>query len=83
MKTKFIAKKTILIDYLFFSDKKTLKKKSNDDCPSSVWGSLDSDELYSPCHSYFDTRYIVGTHSSSENVMKTFPSFHGHYKYVS
>lgn len=73
---------------MIFRERKSFNHRPDDDCPKFHWGGLNSDssssseELFSPCHSYFDTRYVVGTQSPSEDVMKLFPSFHGRYRYV-
>jgi len=61
-------------------------------CPPFSWAhfngessssSSESDErdFFSPCHSYFDTRYAIGTHTAKRETMELFTSKHGNYRY--
>ena len=58
-------------------------------CPSQVWTHFDSSsgsdgrDFFSPCHSYFSTRYAIGTHTAKRESMELFTSKHGNYRYVS
>lgn len=61
-------------------------------CPPFKWAHFDGDssssssgsderDFFSPCHSYFDTRYAIGTHTAKREVMELFTSKHGNYRY--
>ena len=54
----------------------------NGESSSSSSGS-DEHDFFSPCHSYFDTRYAIGTHTAKRDIMELFTSKHGNYRYVS
>jgi hypothetical protein len=60
-------------------------------CPPFRWAHFNGDsssssgsderDFFSPCHSYFDTRYAIGTHTAKREVMELFTSKHGNHRY--
>ena len=56
-------------------------------CPIYQWGEKidhngDDDDFFSPCHSFFNLRYAIGTHTAPKENLERFASKHGAYKYV-
>ncbi len=54
---------------------------SNEDTSSS--NDSDEKEYFSPCLSYFNTRYAIGTHSAKRENVELFTSKHENFRYVS
>ncbi len=47
-----------------------------------VYYSNSEEDHFSPCLSYFDTRYVIGVGSQTKEVMGRFISKHGNYRNV-
>lgn len=58
---------------------------SEEHCPSHHWfhGHSSTEDHFSPCMSYFDTRYVIGVNSPNDKVMRQLVSKHANYKYFS
>jgi hypothetical protein len=68
----------------FFS--RSLDDVHDHKCPPHRWfehsSSSEEENKFSPCLSYFDTRYLIAVNSPTKEVMERFPSKHGNYRYV-